>query len=627
MPTVLTSQVYNAKPLGGGGFGPAGRFSAQLVPSAIDDLARGTMTSSGTSLSWTLPADTDNVEIYQRDVTASGSFDLIATLGAVTSYNVSGLTAESQYEWKAVATNANGSSTGNSVVSGTTNASVSGDWVVFSSNPEYAPLAGHEIYPRPDTETSANAYHRKMHTSRVFRVPCLLQGGGWPVKYEIISAPTGTTIGSELTRSIDSATGKILHERGETYSIVEYDPSGDSQNTVHSFHIRATDQQGNTFNWQWDSEVDNDAFRFCNSSTGNDAGTGTEGDPLQTFNAGVWKNDDNDATYQDKIIVFEGSFAISPATTDSTANLAGPKPIAFVSGPSGATFDMNNGHFPCTSGRDDFSCIGIDFDGSRSDRANNRIFGFVGPMNRFIAWGNSFDNTNPGTNGGDNPSHIFFGGQNATPENSHNNCVVFDCSLGPNAGMSLVQTFSTNFFLVEKVRGDDLSMGASNGAHLVQIKSSNRNVTVRDSYGKSSTAIDVFAISNAASQQYSSEEVELCFCTSIRTDSGSSIPSVIWNDGSNYDKHPTIAADYRNTVITESSWAWKFFDVANGIVKLSAAAYVGGIPSFARNYENVGSVSSVQLTLPDFDASGKLTGAARSTHLGSLGAEIASETS
>ena len=101
---------------------PLGDKPASSAPDAIDDLSLDSIGSTSASLSWTLPDNTDNVEIHQRDVTAAGSFALIDTVGAVTSYNATGLTAENEYDWKAVAKNAVGSAADSNVVNGTTGA-------------------------------------------------------------------------------------------------------------------------------------------------------------------------------------------------------------------------------------------------------------------------------------------------------------------------------------------------------------------------------------------------------------------------------------------------------------------------------------------------------------------------
>lgn len=92
------------------------------APAAITDLSIDSIGSTSAILSWTLPANTENVRVYKRDVTADGPFNLIETLGAVETYNAPGLDPENQYEWYVVASNAIGDSGDSNVVSGTTTA-------------------------------------------------------------------------------------------------------------------------------------------------------------------------------------------------------------------------------------------------------------------------------------------------------------------------------------------------------------------------------------------------------------------------------------------------------------------------------------------------------------------------
>ncbi len=53
-------------------------------------------------------------------------------------------------------------------------------------------------YPRPDTETSAYAYHRIWQTGEPIDIPIEAQWGARPYSYKILSAPAGWTIGEWL---------------------------------------------------------------------------------------------------------------------------------------------------------------------------------------------------------------------------------------------------------------------------------------------------------------------------------------------------------------------------------------------------------------------------------------------
>lgn len=97
-------------------------------------------------------------------------------------------------------------------------------------------------FPRPDSETGANARHRNCYTGQSYRIPVIQQGGAWPFYYELTTSPTGATIGNQLTVSGDKLVA------GSDYGVITCPslPAG-----THSFTVRVTDQNlvVNTVSW------------------------------------------------------------------------------------------------------------------------------------------------------------------------------------------------------------------------------------------------------------------------------------------------------------------------------------------------------------------------------------------
>lgn len=92
------------------------------VPDAIDDLAATADGQTKVDLAWTLPALTTGVKVYRHTATfsAPGEGTLIATLGAVTAYEATGLTMATEYFFEVIGFNAAGDAAASNEDSATT---------------------------------------------------------------------------------------------------------------------------------------------------------------------------------------------------------------------------------------------------------------------------------------------------------------------------------------------------------------------------------------------------------------------------------------------------------------------------------------------------------------------------
>jgi hypothetical protein len=253
------------------------------------------------------------------------------------------------------------------------------------------------IYPLQDNVTQIHARHRWAHPGMPYIIPIGVQGGAWPFKYELVSAPAGATIGQ--------------YYGDEGYGVVSWVPSASSG--TESFVVRITDQELNTVEATWNVTIDANQFVFVQDGW---AGTrdGTIDAPLESF-ADWYKGDRADDTYHNKIIVFRGGHytAYGASATNGNVRLdAATKTPSLIGYPgetpvidcSGAKIFADNGVL------NDIFVSGLRFENARTDVANSHFFWVTGTPQRATWYNNYFYNLGNGTEGTDNPSAIFISG-------------------------------------------------------------------------------------------------------------------------------------------------------------------------------------------------------------------------
>jgi hypothetical protein len=496
-----------------------------------------------------------------------------------------------------------------------------GNWV-FQALGFLSPLTMAAVYPRPDAETRATSRHRKAHTGMVYRLPIGVRAGCWPYRYQIISGPSGAVIGEELTRSVDSLTGKALHTIGEDYGVITWDSSGATDGDAFSFTVRVTDQLGVSVDLVWSGQVDNAAFVFANSATGNDSNAGTQAAPLQTFANGLWKNSDADATYAGKIAVCSGTMDINVGTLDTSPILNHlVKPVAFI-GSGACTFNTSRGHFRTNSAVNDPFFQGIDFNGSRTDLANNRIFSFSNTVSRSAFFECTWDNITAGTIDNDNPCCIGFMG--VVP--AHNDIFISKCGIGDTCASQLVTSFNSDRALWERNYGLNINITAGNGGHALYAKDDTSDITIRANTFAGYAVTSVIGLANQTDLSALIYRQECCYNTVVFQDGSNLSGAISWNGASNtpdgQDTH-----DYRNSVVSTTSKGWRILRSSTfpydprGFGSVWYSAEIAGNTSFVKTDPDA--PAGVALAVTDFDASGKLVSSARTTHLGILGAELA----
>lgn len=490
-----------------------------------------------------------------------------------------------------------------------------GEWHIPSSMRVGPKLTMYPLYPRPDEETSSNAYHRRAHPMVPYRVRIGVQGGEWPFLYELVEAPEGASfIASELARETDGATGRILHTAPEGYGVIAWTPTSGT----HDFRVRVTDQGGETVEFSWQVTTDESAFVFVDSERGDDGAAGTFEDPLETFSAGLWRSDDNDTSFAGRVAVFRaGSYSVF-ADAENTSPVLNPerKPIALTAYPGEeVAFDLSRGHFRTTGeGFDDGLIAGIDFSGSRTDLPNNRLFNITSDSDRITFWNVSFDETTIGTRGTDNPGCIAF----MSDGPYHENVAVVDSRLGPRAAAQLIVTFDTDYLLLEGNAADRVAMDGSNGSYFLHPKDDSNHVTVRHNTFRGVVAVVPIAPTNQITLESATDQ-EVCWNTVIH-DGYRNVDSAVEMNGSSSTQDAMNTYVYRNTVVSQRR-AFRFSGNTSPS-EFEANAYFGGSAGiFGSNFFE-GEVANQELMETDFDDAGRLAGSARMTHGGTAGAEI-----
>lgn len=247
------------------------------------------------------------------------------------------------------------------------------------------------VFPRPDSETSADARHRWAHPDFRYEIPIGVQGGAWPFKYEIIAGPTGATIG-QYYGDVD-------------YGVVKWAPSAGDSGTK-TFTVRVTDQELNTVDLTWTTTIDANKFIFIQDGyTGTEVGTIDQ--PLNSF-ASMYKGSDTDATYAGKIAVFRaGTYGLIGTAPNTTVYTNENKPGSWIGFPGEvAILDFSQSEYITVSQSDRFYG-NLTLANARADA--NRSWYIAGAIqDRVIFWNLVFDGLVSA--GGSNHSAIHAGG-------------------------------------------------------------------------------------------------------------------------------------------------------------------------------------------------------------------------
>lgn len=260
----------------------------------------------------------------------------------------------------------------------------------------------HLVYPRADGETQAHARHRWAHPGMRYEIPIGVQGGAWPFRYELVTAPAGARIGA-LPGAAD-------------YGVVSWTPSAASGDAV--FTVRVTDQEQKTIEAAWRVTIDAGMFVFVQAdSPGN--GSGSIDQPLGSL-AEWYKGSADDATYRNRIVVFRGGRYEQLGNPAEKGNLrlnAASKTPSLIGFPDEEPIIDASRSKVMVGDLQDIFVAGITWTNARQDVANAHYFWLTGEVSRCTFWRNHFKDMGPGTAGDDNTGPVFISRSETVKEN------------------------------------------------------------------------------------------------------------------------------------------------------------------------------------------------------------------
>lgn len=450
------------------------------------------------------------------------------------------------------------------------------------------------VYPRPDIETNSDAKHRRHYPGIPYRIPVGVSFGAWPFHYQLTSAPTGMTI-------------------GEVYGDENYGVMYWANPTVgtHSIAGTVTTQDLVEVNFSFTLVVETARAIFIDPVSGSDSNAGTFAAPFQT-NAAWHLNDTNNSTYSGyHVYYFGGDHDFNgQVANNGNIQITSAKPRALYGIP-GQTVNLD-----CSTGKflsnipTDFTVSGIRHLNADQTVDDAHFYWVNGnAVRRLAIHFCEFNNIGPGAVGDDNNGCVFV--SNTTTRKSyfyygHNH---YENTGSSTNGVSLFDHYATDYTLFESN-----TMTNCNGNYGAWAKNTNDFVCFRNNHG-TDLASGNGAIVMGFYDQLPNAVGEACWNTILMNNSSQRAISLDHRANLNGWKYA-----YRNTIIGIISNREVGDPVGdrlaeNNIVVSSSASPIA-------NWDLVNNVTYSEINNP-LDSEGLLTGAARTTYLGTHGAEVA----
>ncbi|MDO5972349.1 T9SS type A sorting domain-containing protein [Flavivirga aquimarina] len=477
------------------------------------------------------------------------------------------------------------------------------DWKLSDGYFIPAKMPMHLVYPQPDNITQTHSRHRWAHSNMEYEIPIGVQGGAWPFKYEIVQGPTGATIG-EIYGS-------------ENYGNISWLAPNSG---VYHFEIKITDQEYNTVTAEWDVTIDDSKFVFIQDGyTGTKVGTISQ--PLEDIED-WYKNDRNDATYHNKIIVFRAGNYLVKGDSSANDNLrldANTKTPSLIGYPdeipvldcSSAKIFTDNGSLK------DVFVAGIKWIDGRQDVNNAHFWWATGDVSRSTWWKNHFHNLGPGIVGTDNTLAVFVSATGSYKENilyKENNHTEIH-NQGNNGGF--FEAYWSDYVLVEQNIASD--SGVASGWFL---KGTRSFTTVRANVAINNVSGCLIKVGYGAEVGSSApHDHEVCY-NHIKVSETQGNSELFLFASSNYYENTTYNSYvYRNTFVGGSSWI-RF--KGNENYTIDGNVIISGLQSRWNTTIMTTGISDLTGSINDdiVDDNGLLTGDFRTDHLGIRGHEI-----
>ena len=464
------------------------------------------------------------------------------------------------------------------------------------------------IHPRPDSETSADAQHRWAYPGIEYRQPICMHGGSAPFIYELITAPTGATIGEWLEWNETTE----VYDLPTDYGVVKWTPS--AEGGPHTFTVRVTGQDGHYTDVTWTTEVLASKFIFV-SAAASGGGTGVVGDPFTwTECFGALASTTNNAG---KIAVFRGGTFTCAGFSDTGGNLninGAIKSKAWIAYPGETPIWDFNGTMKITvsegasGAMNDSAVIGIRFRNARQDVTNSHYIWWNAWMSRQLAWRNYFEALGYGTAGTDNPAAMYWSSSGGASNPRHHIAVAQNTFDGMAAGISNGVAATDSYNIRYGVWEHNILKNCSS-LYGLWLKGGHQDVSVRfnigvDSNVSPSGVFNIYGSSDGSSINF--ERVETCYNKGVEGGTG----EVFSMNGSSASTDNVEVWAYRNTM------------KGGADIRIAGSSVEGNIATDSEWVDKFGA-SNVTVTDAEIDANGNLAGTARSTYLGTHGAEIA----
>lgn len=516
-----------------------------------------------------------------------------------------------------------------------------------------AKLAPVIVSPRPDSETNAWERCRMAPDGIAWSVPLSLKGGAFPESWELLSGPSGMVAEQVLW---SWGTQRYWRLRWPTPVVGSH---------AVSLRVRTQEYGRNTSGLDDELTMDftlavydkNDTARFIflDIASGRNYGTGAVGsyaDPFKHLND-WYRSDEGLATAKNKQIFYRSGtypFTNGPETTpgvfDITLNQGnlnftgvdgplvhigypGESVIFDCANPADATSGLNYGGKWFLTGSTGLFMQNITMQNGRQDLNNAHFFWLTGRAKekRVTLFENSFDHMGPGLVGNDNTSVMF-----GSAVNYANRCMYYSFvgntynDLGGSAnGVSMYDLYRTELIVTE---GN--IFGNCPSRYGAWHKALNGNFSVRNNY--------MWTNNSPASSP--------CAVIEVNTDlAAGEVPmpinpgEVCWNivksDVVDDARRYTIGCDITSEGTTEINAYHVYRNTVGGSIgnegPVDASSTVTnnlilrrtGYSTSIKNFAAAAVTDNVVLSTGDLDASGFLTGAARASYLGTVGAEVA----
>lgn len=579
-------------------------FSCTLNVADIDlawtDTNSGTTTyyieySTNAGSSWTeLTTTAAGAETYTMTAPAAATYDfrIRAQLGAAASNFVAGDTV---------------------IVSGE-----SGDWQLPTGHYIPRKFAMRIVHPRPDAETNSYAAHRNAYPGMPYSTYVAIQGGSYPFFYELETAPSGMTIGQQLT------VVNGVQVAASTYGRIYWaNPTAGTHTVKVNVYDQNYDRGGDPSvlaTVTFDVVCATTRFVFIDPVDGSDSNDGTLAAPFQTINK-LHAGDSATSTYNGKIVVLrDGTHDVDGMATNGNryAMISGGAPVVFQGYPGeSAILNLYQGQFAINSGSNDmqFKDLTIQCAGDWTD--TQYMFSAFGASDRHSWFNVTFTNFYGGTGpASDNQSVMYYSNAGCS------DVAVMHCTYTGRMG-NIVDFYNIRYAVFTHNTGANLDtsaeVNASNSHELIYLKDSCRDISIRANTfveGMTNVAHGSFVGcggQNNGGAAHSFNNIEICY-NKLAMFENASIRGYY-----EYGAGPAGAVyGYRNSCLGNIT---DFVDTHN----------VGPDPNVWENNVAVAGISGMwNATLTDnttgastLDSNANLTGATRTSYLGIRGAEVA----